>query len=184
MVHLRHGARSGAQAQQVVEEVRVLGDDQRSALPPSGGGRWVVRDGSGHGSLPPSARLPRSRRCSRCLVVLVVSGRSSRFGRSGPVCSVGPVGPVCSVGSVVSGRPGRVRSSAGARTGHREALRPRDSRPCEEPESGPARAADITRPANRSGRRTRRGPNAWQSRCSDPGNRVDLGQKLWTTRWL
>ena len=38
-MHLRLRARRGAQAQQVVEEVDVLGDDQWSALPPFGGGR-------------------------------------------------------------------------------------------------------------------------------------------------
>ncbi len=54
VVHLGCGARRRAQAQQVVEEFAVLGDDQRSALPPSGGRRWIVCDGSGHGLHPPS----------------------------------------------------------------------------------------------------------------------------------
>ena len=54
VVHLGCGARRRAQAQQVVEEFGVLGDDQWSALPPSGGGRRIVCDGSGHAFHPPS----------------------------------------------------------------------------------------------------------------------------------
>lgn len=59
VVDLRPRARRRAQAQQVVEEFGVLRDDQWSALPPLGGGRTVVCDGSRHDLQPPSLLLAR-----------------------------------------------------------------------------------------------------------------------------
>lgn len=60
VVDLGRRARRGAQPQQVVEQLDVLRDDQWSGLPPRGGGRWFVCDGSGHGFHPPSLHLSRS----------------------------------------------------------------------------------------------------------------------------